>query len=222
MEVDHFRFRGVIFDLDGTLIDSHPAMLRAYGIWAEEYGVDLAELPQYLGMPNSALAEKVLPADVAVAAGQRIEALEVAETDGVVALPGSREAFAALPREIFAIGTSCTWDLLSARALAAGLDLPPVSVTRDQVANGKPAPDTFLMACERLGMDPADVIVFEDAPAGVAAARAAGCAVVGVTSTLTADDLGADAHIVNLAQVSWAEDTGGYWSATIHPVTDGA
>lgn len=216
MEVTHqFRFRGVIFDLDGTLIDSHAAMMRAYEIWAEEYDLDLDELPKYLGMPNSTLAEKVLPPDIAPTAAARIEALEVEGTDGVIALPGSVEAFDTLPREIYAIGTSCTSDLLRSRATAAGLDLPPVVATRDQVVNGKPAPDTFLLACERLGFTPDEVLVFEDAPAGVAAARAAGCAVVGVTSTQTAETLQADAHITCLADVTWAEDTKGYWLATV-------
>lgn len=211
-----FPFKGVIFDLDGTLIDSHAAMTVAYEVWAGEYHVDLKELPKYLGMPNSVLAEALLPAEQVAEAVGRIEALEVTGTDGVVALPGARHALTTLPSRRVAIGTSCTRDLLTARALAAGLDVPEIAVTRDQVTAGKPAPETFLVACERLGFAPAEVLVFEDAPAGVQAARAAGCAVIGVTSTRSATELRADAHVASLAEISWHEDATGDWFAELH------
>ncbi len=203
MEVSpHFTFKAVAFDLDGTLIDSHVAMMRSYEKWALEYGLDIREIPHWLGMPNSALANHFVPHD-ATAAARRIEHLETIDTEGVVALPGSADAFDVLPRHRYGIGTSCTWELLSARIAAAGLAMPDVAVSRDQVTEGKPAPETYLEVAARLGFDPADVIVFEDAPAGVQAARAAGCQVIGVTSTLTAADLGADAHVPDLSHVRW-------------------
>lgn len=198
-----FSFEAVVFDLDGTLINSHTAMMRAYSTWANEFDLDLAELPKYLGMPNTTLASLLLPPDVAEVASRRIEHLETTDTDGVIALPGALEAFASLPHDRYAVGTSCTWDLMAARMGAAGLALPPVVVTRDQVLRGKPDPDTFLEACERLGRAPSDVVVFEDAPAGVQAARNAGCMVVGVLSTQTPEVLQADAHVVDLSPVTW-------------------
>ena len=100
-----------------------------------------------------------------------------------------------------AIATSCFAPLALARIRAAGLRVPEVLVTGDETARGKPAPEPFLLAAERLGANPADCLVLEDAPAGVAAGRAAGMTVWAVTTThapvelaeagLTAPDLAA-------------------------------
>ncbi|MCC2594593.1 HAD-IA family hydrolase [Tessaracoccus sp. OS52] len=195
-------FDAVIFDLDGTLINSHAAMLRAYGRWADEYGVDLSLLPALLGMPSAVTAERLLPPELVAAGAARIDELETTDTDGVVALPGARDALVLLGGRA-AIATSCTSALMKARVAAAGLPFPEVIVTRDQVEKGKPAPDSFLLAAERLGVAPGRALVVEDAPAGVAAARAAGSAVLGVLSTKTAVELHADAHVDSLADIEW-------------------
>lgn len=202
------RFDAVVLDFDGTLVDSHAAMVRAYTRWADEFSVDLRELPKYLGMPTGAVTRALLPAEVFDVAAARIEELEVTDTDGVVPLPGSHETLALLGRRC-AIATSCTRPLLESRIRAAGLPEPHVVVTRDDVAEGKPAPDSFLRAAERLGVAPDRVLVIEDAPAGVAAARAAGSAVLGILTTRTASELGADAHAPNLASVAWHVDVDG-------------
>lgn len=196
-------FAGVIFDFDGTLIDSHDAMWRAYEVWANEYHVDLDELPNHLGMPSESLAKALIPAEKVDEAAARIEYLETHDTDGVVALPGAVETLEALAGQPVAIGTSCTMDLLQARGGAAGLPMPAVLVTRDQVERGKPNPDTFLLACQRLGIAPEAALVVEDAPAGVKAARAAGCTSLGVLTNRTAEDLGADGHTADLSHVTW-------------------
>jgi sugar-phosphatase len=117
-----------------------------------------------------------------------LERLEVADTDGVVALPGAAGVLA-LPT--VAIATSCVLRLARARIAAAGLQEPAVVVTSDQVAQGKPAPDSYLLAAGRLGLDPAACLVLEDAPAGVAAGKAAGMTVWAVTTTTAAAELGA-------------------------------
>ena len=196
-------FDAVVFDLDGTLIDSHVAMMRSYAIWAEEFGISLDDLSGLLGMPSAAVSEALLPTATTAAATRRIEELEVRDTDGVVPLPGALESLLKLPRSRVAIATSCTTDLMQARMSAAGLPFPDVIVTRDQVAEGKPAPDSFLLAAERLGVDPSRVLVVEDAPAGIAAARAAGCAVLGIASTKSANELQADAVVKDLSEVRW-------------------
>nr|WP_255622810.1 HAD-IA family hydrolase [Tessaracoccus sp. OS52] len=188
--------------MDGTLINSHAAMLRAYGRWADEYGVDLSLLPALLGMPSAVTAERLLPPELVAAGAARIDELETTDTDGVVALPGARDALVLLGGRA-AIATSCTSALMKARVAAAGLPFPEVIVTRDQVEKGKPAPDSFLLAAERLGVAPGRALVVEDAPAGVAAARAAGSAVLGVLSTKTAVELHADAHVDSLADIEW-------------------
>lgn len=209
MEVALGTFDAVIFDFDGTLADSHAAMMRAYRTWADEFGVDYSLLGQFTGMPSEAVARAVLPEPHVEAGGLRIEELEVADTDGVVPLPGAYEALRVISDARRAIPTSCTAPLLDARLAAAGLPRPAVVVTRDQVANGKPAPDSFLLAAERLGVDPANCLICEDAPAGVQAARAAGMKVLGITTNHTAEELSADWHAATLADVVMESRTDG-------------
>ena len=117
---------------------------------------------------------------------------ETTDTDGVVAYPGAGDVLA-LPR--VAIATSCSAPLARARLAAAGLPEPDVLVTADQVEHGKPAPDPYLLAAERLGVDPAACVVLEDAPAGIASGRAAGMTVWAVTTTHAADALGGAARV---------------------------
>ena len=196
-------FDAVIFDFDGTLADSHAAMMRAYKVWADEFGIDHAVLGNYTGMPSEAVARAVLPEAQVATAAPRIEELEIADTDGVIALPGAYDALRTISDARRAIATSCTSPLLTARLAATQLPQPAVVVTRDQVANGKPAPDSFLLAAERLGVDPSCCLVCEDAPAGVQAARAAGMAVLGLTTNHTVDELQADWHAATLAEVTF-------------------
>lgn len=196
-------FDAVIFDLDGTLIDSHVAMNRSYEVWAGEYNISMDRLPALLGMPSAAVSAALVPPEDVESATERIEELEVSDTEGVVPLPGALAALQELPRTRVAIATSCTDALMRARMAAAGLILPNVIVTRDQVATGKPAPDSFLLAAERLGVEPSRALVVEDAPAGIAAARAAGCAVLGISSTKHRDELPADAVVADLSAVAW-------------------
>lgn len=194
-------FDAVIFDFDGTLADSHASMMLAYRQFAEEYGIEFAEASRYTGMPTEAVARILLPAEIAAEGGLRIDELESTNTEGVVPLPGAEAALAAVPADRQAIATSCTDRLIVARMGAAGLPMPAVLVTRDMVAAGKPAPDSFLLAAERLGFPPERCVVLEDAPAGVRAARAAGCPVIGIRTTHTAESLGADWAVGSLAEL---------------------
>lgn len=201
--LEGITFDAVVFDLDGTLIDSHVAMIRSYDRWAGEYDISLDRMPALLGMPSAAVSAALLPPEHVESATARIEMLELSDTAGVVALPGALTALELLPRKRVAIATSCTDALMRTRMQAAGLPFPDVIVTRDQVRDGKPAPDSFLLAAEQLGVDPSRVLVVEDAPAGVAASRAAGCAVLGISSTKHPDELHADAVVSDLSAVAW-------------------
>lgn len=197
-------FDAVILDHDGTIVDSRDAMVRAYTRWAGEYGASLNEMPKYMGMPSRALAEALVPdAKRWDEAAERIEELEVSDTAGVIPMPGAVDAFRVLPGDAVAVATSCTQPLLDARLNAAGLPHPRVVVTRDQVERGKPAPDSFLLAAKRLGVEPSRALVAEDALAGIAAARAGGFPTLGILSTHTADALRADVHVTDLSQVTW-------------------
>jgi sugar-phosphatase len=187
------RFAAVISDLDGTLVDSAAATARAWRRWGLLHGIDGAAIQAANhGRPaRDVVQEQLAGADVAAEAAFLLEA-EERDTRGVVAFPGAADVLA-LP--VVAIATSGTQSLARARLAAAGLPLPGVLVGADEVAAGKPAPDPYLLAAERLGVDPARCLVLEDAPAGIAAGRAAGMTVWAVTSTHAADQLG-DAHRV--------------------------
>lgn len=129
-------FDAVIFDLDGTLIDSHVAMNRSYEAWAGEYNISLDRLSALLGMPSAAVSAALVPPKDAESAARRIELLEVNDTEGVVPLSGALKALQDLPRTRVAIATSCSEALMRARMAAAGLPFPDVIVTRDQVVSG--------------------------------------------------------------------------------------
>lgn len=206
-------FDAVIFDNDGTLVDSSASVERSWVRWAREHGIDPERLRGSHGLPAAAIIEKVGSHLDARDALTRIEELEVADVTGIVALPGVLEAISVLsgakPPAPFAIATSATRALAEVRLAAAGIDVPAGFVTVDDVERGKPHPDPFLLAAERLGVDPARALVCEDAPSGIAAARAAGCAVLAVTTTAPADELtGADLVVESLADVAFTVEEG--------------
>lgn len=204
-------FEAVIFDMDGTLIDSTPAVERSWTTWAIEYELTAEQMAGHHGYPAAGIVNKLLPAEQRSAALARITELELADTHDIVTLPGAPEAFAALQPGRFAIATSCTAPLAAARLEASTLPQPPVLVTVDDVERGKPAPDPFLVAAERLGVDPARCLVVEDAVSGLTGARAAGCATLAVVTTTPADLLEphADAVVPDLSAVTWSVDTAG-------------
>jgi len=181
-------FAAVISDLDGVLVDSVAPTVRSWRLWGERHGLDGAAIQaRNHGRPARAvIAEHVAPEQVDEDTAFLAHA-ETTDTDGVIAYPGAAGVLA-LSR--VAIATSCVAPLARARLAAAGLVVPGVLVSSDQVEHGKPAPDCYLLAAEHLGVDPAACLVFEDAPAGIAAARAAGMAVWAVTTTHGAADLG--------------------------------
>ena len=174
-------FAAVISDFDGVLADSTAAIRRAWAAWGARLGVDGAAIQEANhGRPGHAVVAEHVPADRVDAEAAWLLEAETADTDGVIAYPGAADVLA-LP--VVAIATSCAMPLARARLAAAGLPVPGVLVTSDQVARGKPAPDPYLLAAERLGVDPSACLVIEDAPAGIAAGRAAGMTVWAVTTT---------------------------------------
>ena len=208
-QLDGRDFAAVLFDMDGTLIDSIPVVVRSWLRWAEEEGVDPRRLVGFHGVPARGIAEKLLPPERVDAAVERIEAIETADTDGITILPGALAALAALSGDdLCAIATSCTRVLADARIAATALPVPRVVVTASDVDRGKPHPGPFLLAAQRLGVDPAHCLVVEDAPGGLEAARAAGCATLAVTTTTEPADLVADAVVATLADVRF-ERAGG-------------
>jgi mannitol-1-/sugar-/sorbitol-6-phosphatase len=175
----------VLSDLDGVLVDSGDAVERVWREWALERGVD----PELVvrtshGVPARGVLERVAPHLLTDAEVERIDRLHAAT--GGRALPGARELLA---RDRVGVVTSCGPPLAAARLRAAVLPAPRVLITSDMTARGKPHPDPYLAGAAALGADPADCVVIEDAPAGIAAARAAGMRVWAVTTTHAPADL---------------------------------
>jgi sugar-phosphatase len=124
------------------------------------------------------------------------------DTDGIVEIAGARALLSSIPANRWAIVTSADEVLARNRIRAAGLPMPSVLVTADDVVDGKPSPDGYLLAAQRLGVAAKDCLIFEDAPAGVAAGTAAGARVIAVASRLMEGLLGNQAHIADWRAVS--------------------
>jgi sugar-phosphatase len=176
----------VLSDLDGVLVDSGAEVERVWREWALAHGLDPDDVGRAShGVPGRQVIERVAPWMDAAAEAERVDALH-ARTGGT-ALPGAAELlhnFSPL-----AVVTSCSPPLAAARFAAAGLTPPAVLITSDMTARGKPFPDPYLAAASALGVPPGDCLVIEDAPAGVAAARAAGMTVWAVLTTHTSSEL---------------------------------
>jgi mannitol-1-/sugar-/sorbitol-6-phosphatase len=202
-------FEAVIFDLDGTLIDSTPAVERAWKTWAGEYGLTATELGRHHGVPSASVVRAVISEDRYKAAVQRITELELADVHDIVVLPGAAEALASLVGAKNAIATSCTVPLAEVRIAAARVVPPTVIVTADDVVNGKPHPEPFLQAARLLDADPRRCLVIEDAPKGLEAAQAAGCFTLAVVTTTPREALDADAVVTDLSEVRFDIDHAG-------------
>ncbi|MCX5206150.1 HAD-IA family hydrolase [Streptomyces sp. NBC_00237] len=170
----------LLFDMDGTLIDSTAVIERTWHAFAGKHGLDAERVLAYShGRRTEETVAAFAPAGVDIAAeAARLVAQEVVDTEGIVAVPGAAELLASLPRESWALVTSAGRELAEARMGAAGLPVPPVVVSADDVTAGKPSPEGYLAAAGRLGVPPHETIVFEDAEAGVLAARASGALTV--------------------------------------------
>jgi sugar-phosphatase len=178
----------VLSDLDGVLVDSGDAVERVWREWALDQGVDPDTVVRAMhGVPARGVLEQVAPHLLSDAEIERIDARHAAV--GGDALPGAAELLSQAPAGRVAVVTSCSPPLAAARLRSAGLPAPPVLITSDMTARGKPFPDPYLAGAAALGADPSECLVIEDAPAGVAAARAAGMAVWAVTTTHAREDL---------------------------------
>ena len=195
-------FDAVLFDLDGTLIDSTASVIRSWRRFAEHYSVSAEALHANHGQPARALIAKLLPEELHAEGLERVTGLEVADAVGLAPIRGARAFYDAVPADRRAIVTSGSVPIATARLDAAGFPHPDVFVTADDVTHGKPDPEPFLTAAERLGVDPTRCLVVEDAAAGIAAARAAGCAVLAMAGTVGADELPGDLVVDGLDRVA--------------------
>jgi mannitol-1-/sugar-/sorbitol-6-phosphatase len=184
-ELPERSFAAFLFDMDGTLLDSIAVANRVWTGWAERHGLDAAKVIDVLhGVQVATTVRRFAPPEMDVEREvASITAAEVADVDGIVEVTGAGAFLASLPRDRWAVVTSAPRELAVRRMKAASLPTPPILISAEDVPNGKPAPDCFVGAALTLGVDPGDCLVWEDAPAGIAAGEAAGATVVVVEAT---------------------------------------
>ncbi len=178
-------FAAFLFDMDGTILSSIAAAERVWARWATRHGLDVAAfLPTIHGMRSVETVRRLgLPGVDPEVESAAVTAEEMDDVEGIEAIAGVAAFLAAVPPGRWAVVTSAPRELARRRIAAAGLPTPPLMIAAEDVTQGKPAPDCFLLAAARLGVDVRDCLVFEDAPAGIAAAETAGASVVVITAT---------------------------------------
>src|SRR5512147_3113034 len=157
--------KAILFDMDGVLVDSTPAVARVWSRWALAKGFDPREVVERAhGRPSITTIREYLPYADHEAENREVERLEIEDLDGVVPLPGSLQLLSSLPVERWAIVTSCTGPLAQVRIRAAGLPIPKVLITSSDIVHGKPHPEPYLKAADKLGVAAPECVVFEDVP----------------------------------------------------------
>jgi mannitol-1-/sugar-/sorbitol-6-phosphatase len=195
----------LLFDMDGVLINSTPAVERVWRRWAIEHAFNPEEVvARAHGRPSLTTVREFLPNADHEAENREVERREIADLEGVVPLPGALELLASLPENRWTIVTSCTRPLAEVRIRAAGLPLPKKLITSTDIVHGKPHPEPYLKGASVLGFPPARCIVVEDVPAGVRAGKAAGARVIAFKTTVQESALrgvGADWVLNNCADI---------------------
>lgn len=191
------RCQGILFDMDGILISSIGSVERSWTKWATMRGVN----PEYAcrtahgrrAIETLAMLRPDLDGEAEL---KVIENLEIEDNEGLTVLPGVPELLASLPKSRWTVVTSATERLARARLAAAGIPVPEMLVTADQVTRGKPHPEPFLAGALLLGFKPEECVVFEDSSSGAQAGRAAGCTVVATTFSHPVETLDAAHYLV--------------------------
>lgn len=182
--------RALLFDMDGVLVDSTPAVARVWTIWAKARGLDPDDVVRRAhGRPSIATIRELLPNGDHHAEDQAVEKAEIEDLEDIVALPGATQLLSQLSANRFAVVTSATRPLAVARIQAAEFAVPQNLVTASDIQHGKPHPEPYLCGASILGIAPADCVVIEDAPAGIQSGKAAGARVLAVRTTAPDDEL---------------------------------
>ncbi|WP_309102201.1 HAD-IA family hydrolase [Microbacterium sp.] len=204
--------RAVLLDMDGTLVDSTAVVERLWLAWAEPHGLDPATVLGVIhgrqGHQSMAILLPERDHEVNIHENAVMLANESSDVDGVVTISGADELLTALLPHPHAIVTSADLTLMNARMTAAGLTVPAIAVTAENVSASKPDPEGFLRAAELLGVDPADCVVFEDSSAGIQAGLAAGMRVIGVGKHAVTH--GPTHHVDDLTQVTVVDTDDGF------------
>lgn len=216
------QYKGFLFDLDGTLVDSLPVVERSWRKWADRFGISHDELLNFIhGKQAITSLRHFLPGrseEELQTEFRWLEAIEAADTDGVTALPGAVALLNTLDEAgiPWAIVTSGSVPVAHARHRAAGLPDAKVFVTAELVKHGKPAPDAYLLGAERLGLAPQECVVVEDAPAGLLSGLAAGCRTIAVNVPADAPRLNeADLILTSLENLAIVRTSDGIVNVTV-------
>ena len=198
-----FHCAAILFDLDGVLVDSTHSVARFWKQWAAEHNVSPEEAVRVAhGRRTLETVRLLAPHMDAEAETLRIEAIEADDTGALERVNGALELLSSLPAGHWAVVTSGTRYLATRRLANNGLPQPLVFVTADEVSQGKPHPEPYLKGAELLGLSPGECLVFEDAPAGIESAHAAGMTAVALATTYPLAELAhAEAVIRDLSQV---------------------
>jgi sugar-phosphatase len=197
---DIWKAAAILADLDGTLVDSLASGRRAWGSFAARHGLDVEATIRFaMGRPTRESIALLAPESDQASERERLDASEVDDAGSVVAYPGAAALLAA-PIPV-AVVTSGSEELATARLRGAGLAVPEVLVTADSIERGKPDPEPFLLGAARLDVAPERCLALEDAPSGIASARAAGIPVLALRTTHPDEELSAaDVVLDSLAE----------------------
>lgn len=191
-----FSCDAIIFDLDGVLVDSASAIISHWQWWADLHGLSLEQIMRVAhGLRTVDTVRRVAPHLDADREAAAIEAMEVSDATGLVAYRGAASLLQTIPKASWAIATSGTRELASARLMHTGLPMPQIMITSDDVRNGKPDPEAYVLAASQMMLPAERCVVVEDSPAGLRAARAAGMTAIAVATTHPAAELG-DANAI--------------------------
>ncbi len=180
----------VLFDMDGVLVDSTPAVARVWTSWALEHGlVPDQVVRQAHGRPSLATIIELLPHGDHDAENREVERREIEDIADVIALPGALTLLQSIPQDRWAVVTSATRALAEVRLRAAGLPAPKHLVTASDLQRGKPFPDPYLKGAAILQIPPPECLAAEDAPSGVRSGQAAGARVLALRTTSTDKEL---------------------------------
>ena len=180
----------VLFDMDGTLVDSTRVVELAWGWWAARHHLPLQTVLSFShGRPTIATMQHFFPGRDHTEELKKMEEYTESQTEGIMPVPGAAQLLRSLHNHPWGIVTSAWRTLAETRLTTAGLPLPNVIVPIDEIRNGKPEPEGFLQAAERLEVAPKDCLVFEDTRPGIDAGLSAGMQVVGLLTTVPAERL---------------------------------
>lgn len=202
--------QAVLFDLDGVLVDSSACIARHWDDWARQHGLDFVDfMDAAQGLRTVEAMRLVAPQADADAEAAAFAAAEVADTDGVTALEGALALLEVIPRSAWAVVTSAAKEVALARLRSAGLPVPAILVSAEDVSQGKPSPEPYLVAASRLGLPAHACLVIEDSSAGIDAGRRAGMHVIGIAKTHPQHELDCSIVVHGLSALRVSPSEGG-------------